>query len=53
MIASIKTRLPILMAITAIGLLPTLGQAAEPAPAPRDAGDRPARLPDLAAPRRG
>jgi hypothetical protein len=38
MIASIKTRLPILMAITAIGLLPTLGQAAKPAPAPRDAG---------------
>ena len=38
MIASIKTRLPILMAITAIGLLPALGQAAEPAPAPRDAG---------------
>jgi len=38
MIASIKTRLPILMAITAIGLLPTLGQAAEPAPAPSDAG---------------
>jgi hypothetical protein len=38
MIASIKTRLPILMAITAIGLLPTLGQAAEPAPAPMDAG---------------
>jgi hypothetical protein len=38
MIASIKTRLPILMAIAALGLPLTPGHAAGPAPAPKDAG---------------